>query len=126
MSEVAPTSEFKKEYKAVRKDPRWRPIFTKEVPFKDPKHRCPWDYVLDCFYNDQPLPPYFDEHPITLPTQKIKQIKKRLHGKKDLSHVEIRGLDLHFDGHNGDHLLIFVRTKIVVYLLNIGTHSNLF
>lgn len=122
MSKIAVTSRFKKEYKAVRKNARWRPIFQKEVSFADAKHRSTWDYVLDCFYQDRPLPAYFDEHSITLPRKKAKQIKKR---SKDHV-VTVRGLDLHFDGHNGGHLLIYARVGSTVYLLNIGCHSELF
>ena len=36
-------------------------------------------------------------------------------------------LDLtHFDGHNGDRLLVYVPTGKTVFLAGIGTHSELF
>lgn len=44
-----------------------------------------------------------------------------------LNKLKIKGLDLHFDGHNGDHLLLFIRTnQNIIYLTGIGTHSELF
>lgn len=55
-----------------------------------------------------------------------KKIKRRL--PEDLLNIEIELMDLHFNGHNGDHLLIYLKiaeTKIV-YLIAIGTHSDLF
>lgn len=122
MSDVLFTSVFKKHYKKVKKNPRWNPIFNKEVPFEDELHRSPWDYVMDCFYNDLQIPDYFYEHSITLTTKKVKEIKQRLRNKN----LKIQGLDLHFDGHNGDHLMIYARTDKEVYLVDIGTHSELF
>ena len=80
--------------------------------------------VINCFLNDEPIPDYFYEHSITLTAQQKSQIKNRL---GSLSQVEIKGLDLHFDGHNGDHLLLYIRTnQEIVYLVGIGTHSDLF
>ncbi|WP_225419709.1 type II toxin-antitoxin system YafQ family toxin [Lapidilactobacillus wuchangensis] len=35
-------------------------------------------------------------------------------------------MELHFDGHIGDHLLIYGQADEAVYLLAIGTHHNLF
>lgn len=122
MSEVAFTAEFKRNYKKVKKNHRWNLIFNGEVPFEDEKHRSPWDYVMDCFYNDRSIPKYFYEHNITLTQTKVKQIKKRLINKN----ITIQGLDLHFDGHNGDHLLLYARTPHTIYLINIGSHSDLF
>lgn len=122
MSDVLFTSAFKKSYKKIKKNPRWKPIFKGEVPFEDKLHRSPWDYVLDCFYDDIPIPEYFYEHNITLTAKKVKEIKQRLNNKN----IEVQGLDLHFDGHNGDHLLIYARTMERVYLVDIGTHSDLF
>ena len=87
-------------------------------------HRSPWEYVINCFLNDEPIPDYFYEHSITLTAQQKSQIKNRL---GSLNQVEIKGLDLHFDGHNGDHLLLYIRTNQgIVYLVGIGTHSDLF
>lgn len=123
MSKVIPTNYFKKQRKKVKKNPRWHSIFHGEVPFPD-DHRSPWEYVINCFLNDEPIPDYFYEHSITLTAQQKSQIKNRL---VSLSQVEIKGLDLHFDGHNGYHLLLYIRTnQEIVYLVGIGTHSDLF
>lgn len=123
MSKVIPTNYFKKQRKKVKKNPRWHSIFHGAVPFPD-DHRSPWEYVINCFLNDEPIPDYFYEHSITLTAQQKSQIKNRL---GSLSQVEIKGLDLHFDGHNGDHLLLYIRTnQEIVYLVGIGTHSDLF
>lgn len=123
MSEVIPTNHFKKQRKKVMKNPRWHNIFHGEVPFTD-DHRSPWEYVINCFLNDEKIPDYFYEHPITLTSQQKKGIKNRL---GSLNNIEIKGLDLHFDGHNGDHLLLYVQTnQKIVYLVGIGTHSDLF
>ena len=123
MSKVIPTNHFKKQRKKVKKNPRWHSIFHGEVPFPD-DHRSPWEYVINCFLNDEPIPDYFYEHSVTLTAQQKSQIKNRL---VSLSQVEIKGLDLHFDGHNGYHLLLYIRTnQEIVYLVGIGTHSDLF
>lgn len=123
MSKVIPTNHFKKQRKKVKKNYRWYSIFHGEVPFPD-DHRSPWEYVINCFLNDEPIPDYFYEHSITLTAQQKSQIKNRL---GSFSQVEIKGLDLHFDGHNGDHLLLYIRTnQEIVYLVGIGTHSDLF
>lgn len=123
MSKVIPTNYFKKQRKKVKKNPRWHSIFHGEVPFPD-DHRSPWEYVINYFLNDEPIPDYFYEHSITLTAQQKSQIKNRL---VSLSQVEIKGLDLHFDGHNGYHLLLYIRTnQEIVYLVGIGTHSDLF
>lgn len=123
MSKVIPTTRFKKHYKKVKKNSRWKNIFSGKVPFKD-DNRSPWKFVMDCFFNDEKIPDYFYEHPITLTKQQAQEIKKKL---GSLKNIKIRGLDLHFDGHNGDHLLLYVKTnKNIIYLIDIGTHSDLF
>lgn len=123
MSKIIPTGRFKKQRKKVKKNPRWHNIFYGEVPFEN-DHRSPWKYVIECFLNDQEIPDYFYEHPINLTKQQRQEIKNRFGSLADL---KIRGLDLHFDGHNGDHLLLIIRTnKDMIYLTGIGTHSDLF
>lgn len=123
MSELKPTSAFKKMYKKVKKNPRWQPIFNGQVPFEHDE-RSPWDYVVDHFLQDLPLPDYFYEHPITLSNQQKKELKKRL---GNIDNLKITGLDLHFDGHNGDHLLLYAKTnQQIIYLVGIGSHSDLF
>lgn len=118
--EIKLTSQFKKQYKKVKKDPRWQPIFNHHVSFANDQ-RSPWKYVLDCLIEEQTIPNYFYEHQLILPKSE-QQIKQRLKNK----HLEIHILELHFDGHNGDHLLIYGKTQEAIYLLAIGTHNNLF
>ena len=57
MSELKPTGAFKKMYKKVKKNPRWQPIFNGQVPFERDE-RSPWNYVVDHFLQDLPLPDY--------------------------------------------------------------------
>lgn len=110
-------------YKKVKKNPRWQPILNGRVPFEHDE-RSPWDYVVDHFLQDLPLPDYFYEHPITLSNQQKKELKKRL---SNIDNLKITGLDLHFDGHNGDHLLLYAKTnQQIIYLVGIGSHSDLF
>ncbi|WP_171770531.1 hypothetical protein [Oenococcus oeni] len=52
-------------------------------------------------------------------TQKL---KKRVTGQD----AKFKILELHFDGHNGDHLLVYAQIVDRVYLVSIGTHSDLF
>ena len=58
MSKVFPTSRFKKQYKKVKKDPRWNSIFNGKVPFTD-DNRSAWEYIMDCFINNKKIPKYF-------------------------------------------------------------------
>ena len=123
MSDIKTTASFKRQYKRVRKDKSWRIVFNGTVPLKDAKGRSPWQYIVDCFINDKKIPKYFYPHNIILSTKQIQQIKQRL-GK---THVNVQGMDLHFDGHSGDHLLVYARTDAgLVYFIGIGSHSQLF
>ena len=54
MSKVVPTNKFKKQRKKVKKDARWNRIFNGKVPFEN-DDRSPWEYVIDCFINDEPI-----------------------------------------------------------------------
>ncbi len=121
MSKLIPTTQFKRQYKAVKKKPRWRPIFTGKFPF-DPKSRSPWDYIINCFLTDQRIPDYFYAHPLNLPKKVSQQLRHRVPGHD----VQFKVLELHFDGHNGDHLLVYTKVLDQVYLVAIGTHSDLF
>lgn len=129
MNKIIPTNKFKKQRKKVKKDARWSRIFNGKVPFEN-DDRSPWKYVIDCFMNDEVIDEYFYEHPITLTAKEKAEIKRRLgrDASVDLRSIkEINALDLHFDGHNGDHLLLYVRTRYhIIYLIGIGTHSELF
>lgn len=123
MSKIYPTGKFKKHLKKVRKNPRWNDIFKGSLPF-DKNERSPWKFIMDCFLNDEKIPDYFYEHPLVLTKKQKQSIKNRLGHS---STVKIMGLDLHFDGHNGDHLLIYIRTnQQAIYLVDIGSHSDLF
>lgn len=121
MSKITPTTQFKRQYKVVKKNPRWRPIFNGKVPF-DAEARSPWDYIIDCFLTNKSVPEYFYAHPLNLPKKVIQQLKKRVPGQD----VKFKVLELHFDGHNGDHLLVYAQILDQVYLVAIGTHSDLF
>ncbi|MDN6900668.1 replication associated protein [Oenococcus sicerae] len=121
MSKITPTSQFKSQYKIVKKNARWRPIFNGKVSF-DPEAASPWDYIIDCFLTDKTIPEYFYVHPLHLPNKVIQQLKKRVPGQD----VTFKILELHFDGHNGDHLLVYAQIVDQVYLVSIGTHSDLF
>lgn len=112
-------------FKKVKKNHRWRPIFNKPTAYAG-SEKSSWDYIIDCFLNDYDIPTYFYPHKITAGNDTKKQINRRL--PDDLHNIEIQLMDLHFDGHNGDHLLIYSKiaeTK-TVYLIAIGTHSDLF
>lgn len=54
----------------------------------------------------------------------IHQLKTRI----SENHSKIRVMELHLDGHRGDHLLVYAKTPTqnAVYLIDIGTHSDLF
>lgn len=124
MSRIYYTTHFKKQYKRVCKSTRWKPIFSVSVPI-DGVDQPPWHYVINCLLQDLPIPDYFYEHPIVLTKLQQKSLRQRLGSKK--LNIKIYGLDLHLDGHNGDHLLLFARTnQEKTYLLGIGTHSELF
>ncbi|TSO26638.1 replication associated protein [Lactobacillus sp. LL6] len=125
MSKILPVNKFKKQYKKVKNNPRWNKIFNGTVPFSN-DNGSPWEYVMECFLKDEQIDSYFYEHPITLTQKQRQQIKNRLPTNLN-SEIKVCGLDLHFDGHNGDHLLLFVRTnQKLIYLIGIGTHSELF
>lgn len=121
MSRLTPTTQFRRQYKHVRKDPRRRPIFEGRVPFED-EERSPWDYIMDCFLKDNPIPEYFYVHQLTLPRKVVQQLKKRA----PQVNVKFKVVELHFDGHNGDHLLVYAPALDNVYLVAIGRHTDLF
>jgi len=118
-----PTSQFKKHFKKVRRNSRWQAIFNKPSRYEGTS-LPPWDFIRDCLLFNTPIPEYFYPHPITPSKKLMQQIKLAVNGRQ----VEIRVIDLHFDGHNGDHLLVYclVRETQMVVLIDIGTHSDLF
>jgi mRNA-degrading endonuclease YafQ of YafQ-DinJ toxin-antitoxin module len=56
----------------------------------------------------------------------LKDLKKQIKRQLNDANMTIIILELHFDGHNGDHLLVYVPTDKTVFLAGIGTHSELF
>lgn len=78
---------------------------------------------MDCFLEHREIPAYFYPYILTI----NQALKKQLKQKFNLSeHQKISVLELHFDGHNGDHLLVYYDNNHVTYLIAIGTHSDLF
>lgn len=117
------SSEFKSQFKRVKKNPRWVPVFNGKVSF-DEQGRSPWDYVMSCFIQRKKIPAYFYAHPLHIPQSLRQQIKRRASSAIDTAKIQV--LELHLDGHNGDHLLAYYDDEAVTYLLKIGTHSDLF
>ncbi|BDR56714.1 hypothetical protein KIMC2_12760 [Xylocopilactobacillus apis] len=65
---------------------------------------------------------YFHPHSLSGFLKVKKQVKKQ---SKE-SNLNLVILELHFDGYNGDCLLVYVPTNEKVFLTGIGTHSELF
>lgn len=121
------SSKFKRHYKRVLKGPRWQKIFYDNLPLEITRTEqkfTPFDFIITCLERDIPIPKYFYVHPITLPKKMVQRLKSAF----GHTYTKIACLDLHFDGHNGDHLLIYATNADanLVYLLEIGTHSELF
>lgn len=91
------------------------------MPF-DTQHRSPWDYIINSFIKQKAIPEYFYPHLITPSKKIIQQLKRRV----SFSNINIKVIELHFDGHNGNHLLIYSDVADYIYLLAIGTHNDLF
>lgn len=111
-------SQFKKDIKKVRKNSKRNKVFNKPLHFSD---LSPWEYIIRKFIDDEPIPDYFYAHPITLSRKDIQNIRSAI-GKD----MDIKAMDLHFDGRTGDCLLLYATNKEYVYLLRIGSHSELF
>lgn len=116
------TANFKRQYKKVRKNRRWQPMFDGVVPLEG-QNRSAWDYILDSFEKRIPLPDYFYVHPLHVPKDLIQRLKRDF-GLNH--HATIKILELHMDGHNGNHLLVYYDNEQFTVLLAIGTHSDLF
>ncbi|WP_055679941.1 type II toxin-antitoxin system YafQ family toxin [Secundilactobacillus kimchicus] len=114
------TGRFKREYKRVKRDSRWNPVFNERLPFDD--KRSPWQYVIACLIYGKEIPDYFYAHQLKGFKKEIQEIKRSLRQPN----ATVRILELHFDGYNGDHLMIYSVNDNVVHMLAIGTHSNLF
>ncbi|EHO50036.1 hypothetical protein [Lentilactobacillus kisonensis] len=121
------SSKFKRHYKRVSKDPGWRKVFHDKISIEitwTKQEFISFDFVITCLEKDITIPKYFYAHPITLPKKMIQRLKSTFGD----TYTKIECLELHFDGHNGDHLLIYAKNTVakLVYLLEIGTHSELF
>ncbi|WP_238333613.1 replication associated protein [Levilactobacillus zymae] len=116
------TALFHKQFKKVQKDPRWRPIFEGIAPLEN-NTLSAWDYVLVCFFERRPIPEYFYPHELKISNKLKQQIKKRLGIHQNMT---IKILELHFDGHNGDHLLVYHDTPAITTMIAIGTHHTIF
>lgn len=120
---ISYTHRFQKQYRKKIRDPRWKHIFETQLPPEiDSSKRTPFDFITDCLINDDPIPRYFYPHALNGVSNIVQQIKRQLSDPSVTAIV----LELHFDGHNGDHLLVYVPTDEVVFFVSIGTHSELF
>ena len=117
------TKAFKKQFKKRRQDPKWRSIFKSSLPQElDDQKRSPWKYIIQCLIEDKTIPDYFYPHAL----EGLKDLKKQIKRQLNDANMTIIILELYFDGHNGDHLLVYVPTDKTVFLAGIGTHSELF
>ena len=117
------TNNFKKHFKKVRRNPRWFPIFTKPSRY-DGTSLPPWDFVINCLIMGMPIPYYFYAHPLTIYKKLTQQIKAAV----GPTSIEIKLLDLHFDDHNGDHVLVYcaIYAEHKIVLVDIGSNADLF
>lgn len=121
--EIKPTKKFSRQIKKRKRDSRWDPIFKGNLPSKiDGQKRSPWKFINDTLAADNKIPDYFYSHSLKGYNKKIKKNLKKLDGQS----YDIDVKELHFDGYNGDHLLIYTIVKDYIYLLQIGTHSELY
>ena len=117
------TKTFKKQFKKRSQDPKWRSIFKSSLPQElDDQKRSPWKYIIQCLIEDKTIPDYFYPHAL----EGLKDLKKQIKRQLNDANMTIIILELYFDGHNGDHLLVYVPTDKTVFLAGIGTHSELF
>ena len=113
------TKIFKKQLKKRRQDPKWHSVFNGSLPQElDNQERNPWEFIIQCLIEDNKIPNYFHPHAL----ENLINIKKQLSDKR----ATVIILELHFDGHSGDHLLVYAPTQETVFLIGIGTHSELF
>ncbi|KRL20327.1 hypothetical protein [Lentilactobacillus kisonensis] len=106
------TKQFKKQFRKRKQDPKWYPIFHNPLPEAiDPRGRTPWEFIIACLINDDPIPDYFYVHALEGLSDLKHQIKRQLNNPQ----LTIIILELHFDSHSGDHLLVFVPTEEIVF-----------
>lgn len=115
---IGRSRQFKKDLKRIQHNKKWTKVFKDPLPFSD---LTPFSFVLKAFENGDELPDYFYAHPITLPNNYIKNIRMAT-GEES----KIKVMDLHFDGRTGDCLLIYSESELGIYLLRLGSHSELF
>ncbi|AKP65190.1 hypothetical protein [Levilactobacillus koreensis] len=79
---------------------------------------------MSLFLDEQHIPSYFYEHAVHANSQLI----HRLNVKYPQENLRLSVMELHFDGHNGDHLLVYIKvpSKHEVYLIDIGSHAEIF
>lgn len=129
MKTIKYASLFRSEAKKVHRNKRWKPIFNEPLPIEvtgstQYQGLAPFDFVVALLQDGQPLPSYFYVHPLTLPRKTRANIARALNKSVN----EVQCLELHFDGHNGDHLLVYSSDDDanILYLIAIGTHSDIF
>lgn len=88
----------------------------------DAQGRSPWEFITQCLIEDNTIPDYFYPHTL----EGLKYLKKQIKQQLNYAKTTVNILELHFDGHSGDHLLVYVSTDKTVFLVGIGTHSELF
>ena len=76
--------------------------------------RSPWKYIIQRLIEDKTIPDYFYPHAL----EGLKDLKKQIKRQLNDANMTIIILELHFDGHNGDHLLVYVPTDKTVCLLS--------
>lgn len=74
MNKIKATKKFKQQFKRVRRDSRWRPIFYGTVPF-DEQH-SPWEFITQCFLQNKAIPDYFYPHLLSLSKKEQQSLKK--------------------------------------------------
>lgn len=117
------TKNLKKQFKKRRQDPKWRSVFKSSLPQElDYQERSPWEFIIQCLIEDKTIPDYFYPHAL----EGLKDLKKQIKRQLNNANMTVIILELHFDGRNGDHLLVYVPTGKTVFLAGIGTHSELF
>lgn len=117
------TKTFKKQFKKRKKDPKWRSVFNLTLSQElDAQGRSPWELITQCLIEDNTIPDYFYPHTL----EGLKDLKKQIKQQLNYAKTTVNILELYFDGHSGDHLLIYVSTDKTVFLVGIGTHSELF
>jgi len=120
---IHPTRKFKQQFKNAQQTPRWNRVFHGTTPLAG-ESRSAWDVVTSCLLTGTPIPSYFYPHRLRGKQQLTKQINSLL----SKQHVSVSIMECHFDGKNGDHLLIYAISSETnqVFLISIGTHAGLF